>query len=123
MIGFAVASTAAALGVPIHTLIGSRSIVAPFLKAEGLGRRVRWLMFLCWHAVSVLLVVLAAGFAWAAWAGERARDLALMLSILAGLLALLTLYVSRRAGFNPLKLPPFVLFGLMAAAGAWGLLS
>jgi hypothetical protein len=122
MIGFAVASATAALGVGIHTIVGSRRVVAPLLKARDLTPPSRWLMFLCWHGISILLVALAAGFAWAGWSGEG-RDVGIGLTVLAGLLALLTLYVARRAGFNPMKLPPFVLFSLMAGAGAWSLMA
>jgi len=122
VIGFAVASAAAVLGTGVHTLVGSRRVVAPLLKARDLTPPSRWLMFLCWHAVSVLLAVLAAGFAWAAWSAQ-ARDIGLMLTALAAALALLTLYVAVRAGFRPWRLPPFVLFSLMAAAGGWSLLT
>jgi hypothetical protein len=122
MIGFLVASGAAAVGAGVHTLIGSRRVVQPFLRARDLTPASRWLMFLCWHGISLLLVALAAGFGWAAWSGEG-RDVGVGLTVLAAALAVLTLLVARRAGFNPLKLPPFVLFSLMAAGGAWSLLA
>lgn len=122
MIGFAVAGSIAALGAGIHTFVGSRRVVAPLLKARDLTPPSRWLMFLCWHAVSLLLVALAAAFGWLAWSGEL-RAVGLVLSIFVASLALLTLYVSRRAGFNPLKIPPFVLFSLMAASGLWSALA
>lgn len=120
MIGFAIASATAALGAGIHTFVGSRRVVVPFLGARDMPPPARWLMFLCWHAVSIVLVALAAGFAWAAWTGEG-RDVGIGLTVLAGLLATLTFFVARRARFNPLKLPPFVLFSLMALAGTWSL--
>jgi hypothetical protein len=122
MIGFVVAGGTAVLGAGIHTFFGSAKVVQPFLKARDLRPAPKWLMFLCWHAVSVLLVALAVGFGWAAWSGEG-RDVGLGLTVLAGLLAALTFYVARRARFNPLKLPPFVLFCLMTVGGAWGLMS
>ncbi|MBX7248121.1 MAG: hypothetical protein K1X35_03625 [Caulobacteraceae bacterium] len=122
MWGFAMAGGLAALGMCVHTLLGSRSVVQPFLRAQDLPHRSRWLMFLCWHAVSVLLVVMAGGFAWAALSAG-ARELGVGMTVLAGLLAVLTYYVARRARFDPLKLPPFVLFSLMAAGGAWSSLA
>jgi len=122
MNGYAIAAVLAGAGVLIHGFVGSAKVVAPLLKARDLTPPSRWLMFLCWHAVTVLLIALTLAFGWLAWGGG-AVDLGLALSVLAGVLALLTLYVATRARFNPLKVPPFVLFSLMAAAGVWAALA
>lgn len=121
-VGFLVAALAAAVGFFVHAFVGSRKVVVPFLRTPHVPPPARWLMFLCWHAVTVLLAAVAVGFAWAAWTSEG-REIGLALTLLAGALAALTLYVARRARFNPLKLPPFVLFSVMAAAGGWSLLA
>ena len=120
MAGFWIAAGVAAVGFLIHSFVGSAKVVVPFLKARDLAPPSRWLMFLCWHAVTVLLAALVGGFAWAAMSPEGG-DVGLGLTALVAALALLTLYVSLRARFNPLKVPPFVLFSIMAAAGAWSL--
>ena len=118
MIGFLLAAVAAAAGVFIHGFVGSRIVVAPLLKAKDLTQPSRWLLFLCWHAVTVMLVALAAGFVWAAL-DPGAAVLGGMLAALTGTLAALTLYVCLRAGFPPWRVPPFVLFTLMTAAAGW----
>jgi len=122
MIGFAVASAAAAAGVAIHGFVGSRRVVQPLLKAPHLPPASRWLMFLCWHAVTILLVALTAGFGWAA-SDPAANPVGGFLAALTGSLAALTLYVCRRAGFPPWRVPPLVLFTLMTAAAAWSILT
>lgn len=122
MIGFAMASAAAAAGVGIHGFVGSRRVVQPLLRARDLTPASRWLMFLCWHAVTLVLVALSAGFAWAAW-DPAANPVGGFLAALTGSLAALTLYVCLRAGFRPWRVPPFVLFTLMTAAAAWSAFS
>ncbi len=118
MPGYVLAAVLAATGVIIHAFVGSRAVVAPLLAVKGLAPASRWLMFLCWHGITIVLVALAAGFGWAAWSTDGA-DVGIGLTVLTAALAVLTLYVCRRARFNPLKVPPFVLFSLMAAAGSW----
>jgi len=122
MIGFAVASAAAALGVGIHGFVGSRRVVQPLLKARDLTPASRWLMFLCWHAVTVMLAALAGGFAWAAL-DPAANHAGGLLAAFTGALAVLTLYVCARAGFAAWRVPPFVLFTLMTAAAGWNALT
>lgn len=124
MTGFLIASIAAAVGFFVHAFLGSRLVVAPLLASTDLTRPSRWLMFLCWHAVTVLLAALALGFA-AAWRGWGMTPLGLgaSLTVLAAVLAGLTLYVGLRGRLRPWRLPPFLLFTLMAAGGLWVLLS
>lgn len=117
-IGYVIAALAAGAGFFIHAFVGSRKVVQPLLVAPDLPPASRWLMFLCWHFVTLALVALAFGFGWAAAAPEG-RSLGLALTGLTSAAAALTFYVCTRARFSPWKVPPFVLFSLMAVTGAW----
>ena len=117
-VGFLIAALAAGAGFFIHAFVGSRKVVVPLLRAPHVPPASRWLMFLCWHFVTIALAGLALGFGWAG-VDPAGRTMGLSLTALAAAAALLTLYVCGRAGFRPWKVPPFVLFTLMAAAGGW----
>ena len=119
---FVVASLIAGATFLVHTFVGSRLVVAPLLAAKDITPASRWMMFYCWHLVTLMLAAMTVGFAFAAWAVAPV-GMGLILTVLAGLFALLCLGVAIRARFKPWRIPAFVLFTAMTVAGAAGLLS
>jgi hypothetical protein len=118
--GFALAALVTMLAFGVHCILGSRLVVRPLLKARDITPPSRWINFFTWHAVTVLLAFMAAGFAWAA-ARPDAADVAAGLTAVAATVVLLGLYVCRRARFRPWRVPPVVLFAVISLAGVWGL--
>jgi hypothetical protein len=118
---YALAAIAAAIGFAVHTFVGSKYVVAPHLAARGTTRVSRWLMFLCWHAVTLSLIALALAFGWAAVASAEARTTIIGLTVLNGAIAALCLYVCLRGGLPPWRIPPMYLFPILTILGLAGL--
>lgn len=118
---YTLAAVAAAIGFAVHTFVGSKYVVAPHLTARGTTRTSRWLMFLCWHAVTLCLVALSVAFGWAAVASAEARPTILGLTVLNGAIASLCLYTCLRGDLPPWRIPPMYLFPVLTMLGAIGL--
>lgn len=118
---YALAAVAAGIGFAVHTVMGSKYVVAPHLTARGTTRTSRWLMFLCWHAVTLSLIAMTVAFGWAAMAGMEARPTILGLTALNAAIAALCLYVCLRGGLPPWRIPPMYLFPVLTILGVMGL--
>ncbi len=59
---FVGAGALALIGTVIHVVAGAKGLVPVFLNSEELNRRVKTVLHACWHAVSILLFMLALGF-------------------------------------------------------------
>jgi hypothetical protein len=70
---FALAALAAALGFAVHTFVGSKFVVQPHLAARHVPPVSKWLMFLCWHAVTIVLLAMTVFLGWAAMNPAPAR--------------------------------------------------
>ncbi|HEX3365967.1 hypothetical protein, partial [Phenylobacterium sp.] len=64
-IGFAVAAAIGLLGFGIHVFWAAPRLVRPFLKLD-LNRWIKWLFYLCFHIVSLLILTMTLVFWWAA---------------------------------------------------------
>lgn len=120
--GFAAASAIALLTFGVHTFVGGVFVARPLLAARELPRASLWLNYYCWHIVTVLLLAMSGGFAWAA-ARPEALELAAFLTLLAALLSPLCVWVAIRGRIAPWRFPATSLFALAAAAGLWGCLA
>ena len=117
-IGFAVAAVLGAAGFVIHAVYGSTKLVRPFLKLD-LNPWIKWLFYLCFHIVSLLILSMAAVFGWAA-VDYHGHPAAAVLAGVAFIAALLSLYVMIRGRLSPWRMVPFWLFFGMALACFWG---
>jgi hypothetical protein len=117
-IGFAVAAVIGAAGFVIHAFYGSAKLVRPFL-ALNMPRTIKWLFYLCFHIVSLLILTMTAVFWWAATDYHGHPAAAVLAGVALGS-ALLSLYVAIRGRLSLLKMVPFWLFFAMAVAAFWG---
>lgn len=117
---FALAAAFGVLGFGVHTFIGGRVVARPLLDTPGLPRAARWLAYFCWHIATVVLVTMAASFAWASL-DPRGAPLAVLFTGLALVLAALCAWVAAEGRLRILRLPPFLLFVGVSVAGLWGL--
>jgi hypothetical protein len=118
-IGFAVAAVIGLAGLVVHAGYGSVKLVRPFLKLD-MHPVIKWLFYLCFHVVTLLVLTMTAVFAWAA-VDYHGHPAAAVLTALAFACALLSLYVAIRGRLSLLKMVPFWLFLGMGAAAFWGL--
>ncbi len=76
--------------------------------------------YYCWHLVTIVLFVMTAGFAYAAWV-PAGQDVAVMSTILAIAFTLWSLALIIWKHRHPLQLPQWVLFLAISAAALAGL--
>ena len=69
-IGFVAAAVLSLITFGVHTFVGGKYAARPLLEATDFHRASRWLNYFTWHMATVLLLVMAAGFGWAAIAPE-----------------------------------------------------
>ena len=117
-IGFAVAAVIGLLGFGIHVFWGAPKLVRPFLKLD-INKWIKWLFYLCFHVVSLLILTMTVVFWWAA-TDYHGHPAAAVLGGVSFLCALLSLYVMIRGRLSPWRMVPFWLFFLMALAAFWG---
>lgn len=118
--GFAAASLLALVTFGVHTFVGGVFVARPLLASRELTPAGLWLNYYCWHIVTVLLLVMSAGYAWAATRPD-ALDLAVFLTLLAAILSPLCVWVAIKGRIAPWKFPAASLFALIALAGFLGL--
>ncbi len=118
---FIAASAVAGLTAFAHLVPGGRAIARPLLASGDLHDVPKFTHYYCWHIVSIVLLTMAAGYAYCAlFAGEKA--LAVVLTGLALSFGLwnVALIVWKQQSF--LLLPQWALFAPIAGLGLMGLL-
>ena len=118
--GFAIAAALSLVTFAVHTFVGGRFAGRPLRAAVDFNKASRWLNYMTWHMVTVLLLVMAAGYGAAAFVPGTA-DVAILLTLLAGLLSLLSVWVALKGGIAPWRFPSSWLFALIVVAGLWGI--
>jgi hypothetical protein len=120
-LGFAAAAAATLVTFMVHTFIGGPVVARPLLAAPGLSRASRWLNYYTWHMATAVLLIMTAGFAWAAVRSDAA-DVAALLMVMAAVSSPLCVWVALRAGVAPWRFPASWLFLIILAAGTGGFL-
>lgn len=118
-IGFVAAAVLSLITFGVHTFVGGKYAARPLLEAAHFDPASRWLNYFTWHMATVLLLVMAAGFAWTAIAPE-AWPAALILTVMATLFSPLCVWVAMKGGIAPHRFPASWLFVLIVGASAWG---
>ena len=83
-----IASIGLLLLIWVHLTVGDSDVVKPLLNARIFKIDVKFVLFLCWHVVTLVMAVAAAGYAGAA-ISTAWRDFALAGTAVIGLLTLL----------------------------------
>lgn len=114
------AAAMALVSFGVHTFIGGRYAARPLLAARRLPPATIWLNYLCWHIVTVLLLILMATFLAGAF-GRVAPDAILLATIIAASISIVSLVVTLKAGIAPYRFPASYLLGATALFGVLGL--
>ena len=117
--GFATASVLSLITFGVHTFIGGKYVARPLLASRELPTASLWLNYFTWHMATVMLLIMAGGFGWAASAPE-AFDVAVLLMLMAAAFSPLCIWVAIKGGIAPWRFPASWLFLLILAAGLWG---
>lgn len=118
--GFATAAVLSLITFAVHTFIGGRFAARPLLAAQDFSKASRWLNYFTWHMATVTLLVMTAGYAWAAFRSDAA-DLVVLLTVMAALFSPLCVWVAMKGGIAPWRFPASWLFLLIIGASLWGL--
>ncbi len=118
--GFALAALLCLITLGVHTFVGGKYAARPLLAADGFDKASRWLNYFTWHMATAVLLLMAAGFAWAAFVPD-AVEAAVLCMLLAAVFSPLCVWVALRGGIMPWRFPASWLFLLILGAGLWGL--
>lgn len=117
--GFVAAAVLSLITFGVHTFVGGKYAARPLLAAADFDRASRWLNYFTWHMATAILLVMAAGFGWAA-VSAQAWPAALVLTVMAALFSPLCVWVALKGGIAPHRFPASWLFLLIVGASAVG---
>jgi hypothetical protein len=106
----------------VHTFVGGAFVARPLLSDQSLPKAAKWLLYYCWHIVTMLLLATAAAFG-AAASGSLARHAALGLAAFCAACSFLCVAVALKAGIAPWRFPATTLFAVVSAFGLAGALT
>ena len=115
----AVASLAALVITLVHVVVGGAETARPLLDGD-LPDVARATAYLCWHAITAVMALMAAGFGYAAFA-PNGRPYARAAAVTAGMFVLVNVAVIIGLNVSPWLLPQWVMFGPLGALGFWAL--
>jgi hypothetical protein len=117
--GFATAAVLSLITFAVHTFVGGRFAARPLLDAHDFDKASRWLNYMTWHMVTVLLAVMPIGYGVAAVLPDS-LDVAILLTAIAAVLSPLSVWVALKGGIAPWRFPSSWLFALIVLAALWG---
>jgi hypothetical protein len=112
------AITLALIGV--HLLSGGPEVVRPLLASRELPPDVVHLLYLCWHAVTVLLVACLVAYAGAAL-DPGFRPYVVAATVVVGALSVLSLAIVYWKRQSHRKMPQWIAFLVLTLSGVWAL--
>ena len=99
-LGFATAAGLSLITFGVHTFIGGKFAARPLLEAHDFHKASRWLNYFTWHMVTVMLLIMTGGFAWAATSPDH-FDVAVLLMLMAAAFSPLCIWVALKGGVAP----------------------
>jgi len=120
-IWFLSAAILAAMTTMLHIFAGGRFAARPLLDAQDLSSSPKYTNYFCWHIVTIALTMLAFGYGYAAQ-NEAGYDVALIATVMAGLVGVWNLFLIRQFRLKAKRHPQFVFFFSMAILGLAGLI-
>ena len=118
---FALAAVLSAGVCVAHVIAGGRFYVRPLLAAPDLHPVPKYVHYYCWHLVTMMLAAMAIGFGLAA-VDPGARDLAVLMTVLASGFSVWSLGLVLWKRQKPLQMPQWALFTPVAIFGILGFL-
>ncbi len=119
--GFALAALLSLLTWAVHTFLGGRAIARPLLACE-LKPIPKYTNYYCWHIVTITLLAMTWGFAYAAFR-EEGFDVGLLFTLLAISYCLWSLILVAWKKRKLIELPQWILFLGVSAAAVLGILT
>lgn len=117
--GLATAAGLTLITWALHTFLGGPQVAGPLLRSE-LAPIEKYTSYYCWHLVTIVLLSMGLGFAWAATT-PTALDLALGLTLVSAAFTAWGLGLVAYSRRSSLELPQWVLFLGITTAAAVGL--
>lgn len=118
--GFALAALFSLATWAIHTFVGGPFAAKPLLACD-MKTVPKLTNYYCWHLVTLTLLAMSGGFAYAA-IEEGAHELGAFLGILAIAFCLWSIALFSWKRRRAIELPQWILFASISAAALWGML-
>lgn len=122
MIAWALAALCLLFLTAVHLTAGEKEVARPLLQSQTLPGEVIGVLYLCWHVVTLVMVLAAAAFAAAAIRPALA-DFAISATIVMAMIALLSLIVVIWTGQRHRDMPQWIAFAVVAGLGVLGWLT
>ena len=113
---FVAAAVAAVVTFCVHTFVGGKFVAGPLLADRGLPKAPKWLNYYCWHVTTIEIFGMAGAFLYIA-INQLNLELAIFVSSLAVLNAILSAAVAIKGRIHPLRFPSTSLFTVTAGLG------
>ena len=118
-IGLLVAAVLTLATWAIHTFLGGPAVARPLLESE-MEEVAKYTNYYCWHIVTLVLIVMAGGYGYAAFVPGGA-DVAVLLTLLSVGFTVWSLVLVAWSKRTALELPQWTLFLGISVAAVWGL--
>ena len=102
----------------LHVFAGGPIAARPLLLSD-MRDEAKYTNYYCWHLVSIVIAAMTFGFAYAA-VEAAGRDVAIIMTVLAGMFAAWSLGLVLWKRQRPFRLPQWLLFAPIAVLGAVG---
>lgn len=119
MIAYSIASIGLLPMIVAHLTAGEREVVRPLLASRELENEVICVLFLCWHLVTLVMLLVAAAYVGAAISSDW-REFALAGTILMATVAAWSLIVVVWKRQRHRDMPQWIAFGVIALLGLAG---
>ncbi len=119
MIAYLMASAALMYLIFVHLTVGETEVVKPLLTSRAFKEDVICILFLCWHLVTLVMALAAAGYV-AAAISDALREYALAGTILIAMLALWCFVVVVWKRQRHRDMPQWIAFAAVALLGLGG---
>lgn len=103
-----------------HLVVGRREIAQPLLASHEFPPDVKYVLYICWHVVSILTAAFAAGYL-AAAIDPALRPHAIAATILAGTMTIWSLAVVVWKRQSHREMPQWIAFLVLTISGLWAL--
>lgn len=105
-----------------HLVVGRREIAQPLLASQEFAPDVKYVLYICWHVVSILAAAFALGYL-AAAINPALRPYAIAATIFAGAMTVWSLMVVVLKRQSHREMPQWIAFLVLTLSGIWALSS
>jgi hypothetical protein len=105
----------------VHTFIGGPVVAKPLLENTNLPKASKWLNYYTWHVTTIFTLSMGGAYVYVALHPNR-PELVVFLTVITGVLSVLSGAVAIKGNINPFRFPSTSLFASVSLLGLASLL-